>query len=511
MSVAGLVAASFVYRVPALLNAASVDSDAAIVGLQARHILRGEWSWFLYGSSYQTSIDAAVAALFFVPLGATPLALLLSTLVGHVVATCLAFLTLARRLPGAAALVAVSPLVLTSTPLHTYILNPPRQAALTLVFAAIFVTDSASRAASGRAELLRRAAGAAIASLACFADPYALLLLPPLLFLGLLAAFDDSPGLREAGVRAAATLGGAALGLLPLAFLLSSPRSAHGETTLTLAVVHHNLALLLDPCLPWLLGATAYVPRVLLGYVPLRSTGLLFLVQRAGPALFLLTITRGGLALARSRAPWPLRRLGGFGFVVAVVTVLAFLVSVMVMDLFSSRYLAALVLMSPFAIAPVAAEIGWSRLLAVLAPYLVAAGFSGWVGFGDQVRGAVPVTLPGRGASDELVLEGELRARGVQAAVADYWVSYRLTFLYDEALPVVPIHEKEDRYAPYRDAYRSAARAAYIFDPKRSREDLGAMEKEAFESAEPWGRPVERIVAGTLTAVVFEKAGLARP
>src|ERR1700733_6755172 len=103
---AGLILLSVAYRVPALVNAATVDADAAIVGLQARHILHGEWSWFLYGSGYQTSVDSCVAAAFFALLGATSLALMLSTLVGHIVATCLAFATLARHVPRGAAFVA---------------------------------------------------------------------------------------------------------------------------------------------------------------------------------------------------------------------------------------------------------------------------------------------------------------------------------------------------------------------------------------------------------------------
>ena len=41
-----LLVAAVVARLPALINARGVNSDAAVVGLQAMHILRGEWSWF---------------------------------------------------------------------------------------------------------------------------------------------------------------------------------------------------------------------------------------------------------------------------------------------------------------------------------------------------------------------------------------------------------------------------------------------------------------------------------
>jgi hypothetical protein len=495
---AALVALSVAFRVPALVDAGTVDSDAAIVGLQAMHVLRGEWSWLLYGSGYQTSIDSTVAAAFFALLGASPLALVLSTLTGHVVATCLAFATLRRRVPTAGAFVAVLPLVFTSSPLHTYILNPPRQAALTLVFVAIFVVDGAGDRRSVRAGIAQHALGAALASLAVFADPYALLFLPPVLLLGLFTG--------KKPVDACATALGALAGIIPFLLLLRSPASTHGETTMTLAVVRHNLGLLEDPCLPWLLGATAYVPRVLLGYVPWEAGAAFRGVQRLGAGVFVGAIVVGGLSFFRRRLPWPVRRLGGFGALVAVVTVAAFLVSTMVMDLFSSRYLAALVLASPFALAPLASRLRTEWLALLLAPYLVAAGTAGWLGYGEDVNGLRIVTLPGNGAADERALEAMLRTRGVRVAVADYWVSYRLTFLYDEAIAVVPIHGREDRYAPYRRAYALETKSAYVFDPMRSREDLATMQGEAFSGAAPWGRAVETLHAGALTAIVFEKS-----
>src|SRR5262245_45991474 len=79
-----LVFASYMFRLPPLLNARSTNSDAAVVGLQAMHLLRGEHSPFLWGSGYQTSADSYVAALFFLIAGATPLVLMLSALTLHV-------------------------------------------------------------------------------------------------------------------------------------------------------------------------------------------------------------------------------------------------------------------------------------------------------------------------------------------------------------------------------------------------------------------------------------------
>ena len=50
-----------------------MNSDAAVVGLQAMHILHGEWSWFLWGAGYQASFDAVLVAAAFAVTGPSAL------------------------------------------------------------------------------------------------------------------------------------------------------------------------------------------------------------------------------------------------------------------------------------------------------------------------------------------------------------------------------------------------------------------------------------------------------
>jgi hypothetical protein len=495
-----LFALSVVFRWPALSNAATVNSDAAIVGLQAMHILRGEWAWFLFGSGYQTSADSVVAAGAFAVLGATPLALMLSTFMGHLAATGLTYSTLSRHLTPWTAAIVTLPLVFTPSPLHTYILGPPRQAAITLVFLAIWVIDRASSSRSPRAWA---AAGGAAASLACFADPYALLFLPPLLGLGVLAAFD---GPAKVWKQIGASGFGSLVGLVPFVLLATSPKAVHGDVTFRTATLAHNYRLLLDGCLPWILSSTAYVPSDG-DYVAWNAGGFRF-VQIAGATALLAGLAFGAAAFVGKRGSWATRRLGAFGFVFLPVTLGAFLFSVMVMDLFSSRYLSAIVLMSPFALAPAAERLGADRFGLALAPYVLASAVAGWLGFGSEVAGAKPVRLPGGGALDEDRLGGLLRDRDVHHAVADYWVAYRLTFLYREAVEVIPIHGTEDRYAPYRDAFERARRVAYVFDARRSRETLSSM---LGELATSYGTPVETLAVGNLTAVILTRSPSVAP
>ena len=404
-----LLAASIVFRLPALLNAAFVDSDSAIVGLQAIHLLHGEWSPFLLGSGYQTSVDSFVAAGFFSVLGPTPLALMLSTFIGHLALTWFAFATLRRHLRPWIAALLVLPLVFTPSPLHTYILGPPRQAALTLVFASVWVLDGAARADRPFAWY---AGGAAIASLAGFADPYALVFLPALGALAVLAcrdglfAWTDPTFRRRAG---ACALGGA-LGLVPLLLLLSHPQSVHGELGLTRGAIGRNLRLLTGECLPWILSTTAYFSKRGVAYGPWHAPALVRAVQILGGALFVGGFVFAAASTGSRRIPWELRRLGLFGVLVVPVTLVGFLFSVMVMDLFSTRYLAAIVLASPLAFAPAGAILGARRLAASLAPYVLSAALAGWLGFGPFVDGPLPVRTSA--AADETRLEEELARRG---------------------------------------------------------------------------------------------------
>jgi hypothetical protein len=173
----------------------------------------------------------------------------------------------------------------------------------------------------------------------------------------------------------------------------------------------------------------------------------------------------------------------------------------MVMDQFSMRYLAASVLMLPFALAPFVTRLGaWASL--VLAPYLAAAFAAGWLAHGDWVRGPLPVrTEAGRGLTEARVLDA-LRERKVEAAVADYWSSYRLDFLWREAIPVVPYHASQDRYPPYRAKFAAAHRVAYIHDRDRSFEDQSEAEREIVAT----GKVTDRFTWDGFDVVVIDRA-----
>ena len=86
-------------------------------------------------------------------------------------------------------------------------------------------------------------------------------------------------------------------------------------------------------------------------------------------------------------------------------------------------------------------------------------------------------------------------------AEADYWASYRLTFLWEERIIVVPTNLEEDRYPPYRAAFNRAAVFAYIYDPNRSRENLEEAERELSRTH----ARVQKTTAGSHTVLLVTR------
>jgi hypothetical protein len=251
---------------------------------------------------------------------------------------------------------------------------------------------------------------------------------------------------------------------------------------LTTSMLAHHYRLLVDECLPWALSYKVYYAHDVMDYRPwdaplwFTALGVLGALALGALVLFGLAMALGSLARVRA-VPEPLRALGFTGALAFPLAIGAFLVSVMAMDHFSMRYLAVLTLMTPFAVAPAAHALGARRFALVFAPHLLASAVAGWVGYGPFVRGALPVVETPE-LRDDYALAALLGEEGVRYATADYWASYRLTFLFKEQLVVVPTNAGEDRYAPYRRAFEAAPVFAYVFDPGRSREDVAAKERE---------------------------------
>jgi hypothetical protein len=183
----------------------------------------------------------------------------------------------------------------------------------------------------------------------------------------------------------------------------------------------------------------------------------------------------------------------------------------MVMDFFSTRYLAALTLLSPLALAPLAHLLGPRRaLLPALAPYLATAAIAGWVHYGSDVDGLRIVHRDAMRA-DEAKLAATLHEKGIRYAVADYWVTYRLSLLYREDPAFVPKNPAEDRYKPHREAFYGSRRVAYVHDARRSREPKGDVEARVRRDETGFLPDCERLEAGEFTILLLERKAGADP
>ena len=469
------------------MNASGTNSDAAVVGLQARHVFH-EWSPFLWGSGYQTSADSIWAAIFFKVFGASPLALMLSALVLYAALTIFAYCTLLRHTTPARAFVATLPLVFTTACVHSYALYPPRQLALTVAFAAFFAIDAGT--------IVSLAIGGLLAMLAWVFDPYAMIFVPAAFVLAIASILRHRDALGPRARALGAFFGGVVLGTAALAWLFTRPQAQSGVASMSAGVLSHNAKLFWHECLPWAIGTKVYKPLHVMDYVPWAMPRAYAVVTWIGAAA-LAGLMIASVVFAFKR----IRSLAAIAWLTIALNVGSFLVSLMVMDHFSMRYLAASILMLPFALAPVVDRLGAAKAAPLLAPYLFVAGAGGWLAHGDWVRGPLPQrTDAGRGVIEARVLRA-LQERKVDAAIADYWAAYRLDFAWREALPVVPYHAAQDRYPPYRAKFDASKRFAYIHDRDRSFED----ERFAIDDFAKTAKLRDRFTWEGFDVVVFER------
>jgi hypothetical protein len=460
---ATLVVLNAVYRLPAFLNAAGVNSDAAVVGLQAMHMLRGEVERSLWGVGYQGSFDAMVVAVLFALFGPTPGALMAAPFLGHIVVCACAFDMLARRTrrPWVAALICL-PLVFTPQAINGVVLYAPRQWCIASLFVAMWLFE-----VGARRRPLRFFVGAALAWLATYLDLYGMQIVVPLMGYMLLCAFDATSRARAVLARAGSGALGAALGAWVVRWLRADASLQQADLSFTWEQVQSNWVWLSKTCLPWVLGAKTWVPGPNLYPDPWLPPGVVRVFQGVGAASLVLFIAAAPLLVFVRRIDWPLKRLGLFGAAGAAASVGGFLVSHMPSDMWSARYLAPVVWLAPFALAPWTALLGKRALAVLLAPYLVIAALGGWKSYGPYVDGALPRIAARGSAKQEMKLAELLRAKRVGAAYAQYWLAYRLTFLWRENPIVMPL--ADDRYPKYRQQTAGAKTVAFIFHPSEPR------------------------------------------
>jgi hypothetical protein len=326
-----------------------------------------------------------------------------------------------------------------------------------------------------------------------------MLLLPLIGVYAALVAWGDD-GTRAIAMRAAAGIAGAIAGLVPFLVIHRLAGARSGPMGLTTSMLDHHWRLLVDECLPWALSYKVYYAHNVMDYRAWDAPSWIHTLGVMGALLLGGLVVFGLVSPLRRELPADVRRLGFVGALTFPLAIAAFLVSVMVMDHFSMRYLAVLTLMTPFAVAPAAKALGAKRLGLVLGPHLLASAIAGWVGYGPFVHGPLPVAETPE-LRDDYTLRDLLRARHLRFATADYWASYRLTYLFREEIIVVPTNPAEDRHAAYRRAFEAEPVFAYVHDPGRSRENVTTAEHDLVAA----NAHVEKTAAGGLTVFIVER------
>lgn len=496
----GLFALNVAFRLPMLLNAAAVHSDAAIVGLQARHVLEGEWSRFIWHAGYQSSFDADVIAGLFRVLGPTPLALMLGPLLGHLLLTAAVYLT-GRQLVGAwqSFLVAL-PIVFTPTSINSVVSYAPRQWCVSVMFFGICLI---ALRGGGWVAPVRTGVGVLLGFVSLALDLFGVLFFPSLVLLTVAAAFDAPRTVRSVATRLAGGATGGAAGYALFKFMRTGADAVGSvdKTAVTFQRFDFNWALLKDTCLPFTLGAKVWVPGPNLWPDLWHGPTVIEWLQTAAGYSLLVMALVGCLLVFSRRLDWPVKRTGLYGASVMAATICAFLVSPEPTDMWSARYLAPLIWVAPFALMPLAAVLRVRGLAVVLVPYLCAAAFGGWLGYGQFVDGLKPVVTARGAATEERAVVDFLRKRGVEAAAAQYWLAYRLSFLWEEQPVVVPLSAGEDRYPPHQQRFASARVVAYVFHPSAPR--ASPAEVLPWLAAQP-GR-VESVSIADFTILVHDR------
>lgn len=242
------------FRMPQFINSDTVNSDSAIVGLQAIELLRGaDWSWFLWGTGYQSSLDPLLTAVAFAAFGTSSLVLMAVNFLGALLAMSLCFSMLQARVGAARAFVLTLLLVFVSQPMVLITTLPPRQWSITAFFLAIALAD---RAAHGRAfARVMLGVSGALMCLALYIDYGPVQFFLPSVWLLFASCRDQTPDSRARAGRMWSAAIGLAVGSL---FLIGSRLFLHPEGTVPIAfkprVVGHNVDMLFTQALPSLMG-----------------------------------------------------------------------------------------------------------------------------------------------------------------------------------------------------------------------------------------------------------------
>lgn len=494
-----------VTRLHHLLNASEIHSDAAIVGLQAIHILKGEWSPFLWGVEYQSSFDAFAMAAMFALFGSTPIAAMMTPLVGHMALTALVFAMIRRHTSRRIAWLSTLPLLITPRELEGVILYSPRQFAVLSIFGALFMLDTATLRAANEGQARSRTTygiwfiAGWLATIALALDLFVLQFGAAIAVFGLLAFVQLFVRLRlwQPIVASAA---GAAVGLIPFVLARLGGAPSLAQTALSTKFIGFNLPRMLRDALPSLMSMRSFrvTPDLYLDAVsePALISVAKVLVGAAVFALPWLAIARVRRTTSEGAVPWQ-HRFAWTAWFGSLAATFAFLCSPAILDAWSSRYLAPVYWLLPFAIAAVATEIRFHTLAVVIGLFACSTAHSRMRAMPEHFANGLPQQARTSWPGEIDPLRAVLREQRVEALLGQYWIAYRLGFLLNDEWPV-SAWAGDDRYPPYRAAWRAAKVRAYVFHPDETRLTAQAVKARMKQTNVPF----EEMKVGRFTLLI---------
>lgn len=449
------------------------NSDEAIVGLMARHILRGEWSTFFYGQAYMGSLDAVLVAIGFRLFG-VQVAVIRAVQILLASATIVTTMMLAYRLrPGliapviAGSLIALGPVNVT---LYTTVSLGGYGEALLLGNVILLLAVVAARGAGSTWRFLLWGIAAGIGFWAFGLTLVYTLPAAALLFVTILRW----PRRQAAIVAASATLG-IVLGAIP--WVTYAVRNGMG--TLLAEMAGSAIAGASGPS--WLAALPAHFLNLLLFgitvVVGIRPPwGMVWLGGPLAPlalafwgGVVVWVVRRHEIERDAARISWLLKG-------VVITTIAGFILTPFGADP-SGRYF--LPIAAPMAVFGAAVLLDlrprlrpavWATLIAVpLAFHLwgnIQAALQMPPGMTTQFDAVTQIDHShDRELIEFLVAHGETRG------YSNYWVAYPIAFLSQEQLifvPRLPYHpdlrytSRDDRYPAYDDLVAASPRVAFI-------------------------------------------------
>lgn len=456
----GVMATVFlVFRLPALLNPGFINSDGAVTGLQARAMLGGEWEPLHWGRDYLTSVDSVMAVPFFAIFGARPETLVTLTVFAQLVLTGLVFSVIARRVGPWAALVMLASCLFMTLGTSIYLFFGVRQWSLCLSMLAVVLIDRGDK----RVWLL--AVGPIVAFLATFADLFNVQILPGLVLFAVLQVFSYEgwkARLKALGFVVAG-LGGGAGAMLGLR-VLTHVNTIRAQTSFNL--LERNWGYM-KQAVPFLMGSKPYGLTATGGAAAIHLPASLSPVHFLAGVVCVVALVSPLVLFFVRRIPWNVRIVGVAGSAFAVTSLTGFLFSHAVEDVWAARLLTPVVVGLPLALVP----LGWlfespGRVLLLMWSYVLTTFIGGWLGWGAGTTNGLPKQTPYGAMTFERAAARALTEQGVHYAMADYWVSYRMSFIADVDLSVVPYNARDDRYAKWRAAFTAAPKVGFVINPE---------------------------------------------